>query len=119
MAEAPCPMGGSTAHHLHTVHGAGPNLGENVRRAWIVDFTVGSRTARTVEAAHLVHSGWAHELEPERDALRRAVADGPRLSAGAVAHAADFSWHRTADGLLATYRDAVADRVSLPMAVNL
>lgn len=51
VAEAPCPMGGATAHDLHTVHGAGPNLGENVRRAWIVDFTVGSLAARTVEAA--------------------------------------------------------------------
>ena len=48
----------------------------------------------------------------------RAVADGPRLSAGALAHASDFSWHRTAEGLLATYRDAFADRLELPMAVN-
>lgn len=29
--------------------------------------------ARTVEASHLVRTGWAHELDPERDALRRAV----------------------------------------------
>lgn len=31
------------------------------------------------------------------------------LSAGAVAHARDFSWQRTAEQLLATYRSAVAD----------
>lgn len=55
--------------------------------------------------------GWAA-------ALRRAVEDRPRLSRGALAHAAGFSWHRTAEGLLATYRDALADRVELPMAVN-
>ncbi len=55
--------------------------------------------------------GWA-------DALRRAVADRSRLSAGALTHAAEFSWRRTADGLLTTYRDALADRVALPMAVN-
>jgi len=36
---------------------------------------------------------------------------------GAVAHAAGFSWDRTADGLLRTYRDAVADRTLLPLAV--
>ncbi len=30
------------------------------------------------------------------------------LSSGAVAHARDFSWDRTASGLLAVYRDAVA-----------
>ncbi|WP_158548569.1 phytanoyl-CoA dioxygenase family protein [Blastococcus sp. TF02A-26] len=51
VSEAPCPLGGATAHDLHMVHGAGPNLGENVRRAWIIDFTVGSLAARTVEAA--------------------------------------------------------------------
>ena len=51
-------------------------------------------------------------------ALTRALAERPRLSAGAVAHAGGFSWSRTADGLLATYRDALADRVALPMAVG-
>ncbi len=41
-----------------------------------------------------------HDLiaEPRR---RRA------LAAGAAAHAAGFSWQRTADGLLAVYRDAL------------
>jgi len=50
-------------------------------------------------------------------ALTRAVAEGRRLSPGAVAHAARFSWERTADGLLRTYRDALADRVSAPLAI--
>jgi D-inositol-3-phosphate glycosyltransferase len=35
------------------------------------------------------------------------------LSAGAVAHAADFSWDRTAEGLLRVYRDAVTEHRSL------
>ncbi len=34
----------------------------------------------------------------------------------ADAHAAGFSWSRTADGLLRTYRGAIADRVALPLA---
>ncbi len=53
--------------------------------------------------------GWAA-------ALRRAVQHRPSLSPGAVAHASAFSWERTADGLLATYRDALADRTALPLA---
>ncbi len=51
-----------------------------------------------------------HEPEQWASAVRRALADRDRLSRGAVAHAAQFSWGRTADGLLATYRDALADR---------
>jgi D-inositol-3-phosphate glycosyltransferase len=43
-------------------------------------------------------------------AIRRAITDRPRLAAGAVEHAARFSWAATADGLLSTYRDAIADR---------
>jgi D-inositol-3-phosphate glycosyltransferase len=35
------------------------------------------------------------------------------LSAGAVAHAADFSWDRTAEGLLRVYREAVTDHRAL------
>ena len=42
-------------------------------------------------------------------ALRRALQQRPALSRGAVAHAADFSWAGTAEGLLRTYRDAMAD----------
>jgi D-inositol-3-phosphate glycosyltransferase len=60
-----------------------------------------------------------HGADAWAAALRRALADRPRLSAGAVAHAARFSWERTADGLLAVYRDALLDRVAeLPLAVG-
>jgi len=52
---------------------------------------------------------WAVALE---HALRRRVA----LSSGALVHAADFSWSATAEGLLATYRDALADRDAAPLA---
>jgi D-inositol-3-phosphate glycosyltransferase len=57
-----------------------------------------------------------HGADAWASALTRAVADRRRLSAGALAHAAAFSWSRTADGLLATYRDAVV--VPLPLAVG-
>jgi D-inositol-3-phosphate glycosyltransferase len=36
-----------------------------------------------------------------------------KLSAGAVRHAADFSWDRTAEGLLRVYREAVAEHREL------
>ncbi len=49
---------------------------------------------------------WAH-------ALTRGLRDRERLSVGAVAHAGQFSWSRTADGLLATYRDALAARTEI------
>jgi D-inositol-3-phosphate glycosyltransferase len=58
-----------------------------------------------------------HGADEWAGALTRAVAERRRLSPGAVAHAAGFSWGRTADGLLRTYRDALADRVALPLAV--
>ena len=58
-----------------------------------------------------------HGADAWASALTRAVAERRRLSPGAVAHAAAFSWGRTADGLLRTYRDALADRVALPLAV--
>jgi D-inositol-3-phosphate glycosyltransferase len=58
-----------------------------------------------------------HGADAWASALTRAVAERRRLSPGAVAHAAGFSWGRTADGLLRTYRDALADRVSVPLAV--
>ncbi len=51
-----------------------------------------------------------HGADAWAGALALAVADHDRLSRGAVAHAADFSWDATGDGLLATYRDALADR---------
>jgi len=49
--DQPCDLGGATAHDFHTVHGAGANLGNDVRRAWILDFGVGSRVDRAIEAA--------------------------------------------------------------------
>jgi ectoine hydroxylase-related dioxygenase (phytanoyl-CoA dioxygenase family) len=51
VSEAPCLLGGATAHDFHTVHGAGPNLGVNTRKAWILDFTTGSVLERAKEAA--------------------------------------------------------------------
>jgi D-inositol-3-phosphate glycosyltransferase len=41
--------------------------------------------------------------------LLAAPGDRARLSRGAVAHARQFSWNRTALGVLAVYRDAVAE----------
>jgi D-inositol-3-phosphate glycosyltransferase len=58
-----------------------------------------------------------HGADAWAAALSRAVAERGQLATGAVAHAAGFSWRRTADGLLHTYRDALADRVELPLAV--
>jgi D-inositol-3-phosphate glycosyltransferase len=43
-------------------------------------------------------------------ALSRAYDERARLARGALEHAAAFSWEATADGLLATYRDALDDR---------
>jgi D-inositol-3-phosphate glycosyltransferase len=59
-----------------------------------------------------------HGADAWAAALTRAIAQRPALSRGAVEHAAGFSWSRTADGLLDTYRDALADRVALPLAVG-
>ena len=48
---------------------------------------------------------WARTLrELLDDPARRAA-----LAGAARAHAQQFSWSRTADGLLSTYRDAMAD----------
>lgn len=52
--DVPCLVGGATVHDLHMVHGAGPNLGTNVRRAWILDFATAPplrRAARGVKFA--------------------------------------------------------------------
>jgi len=71
-----------------------------------------------------VRDGWSGLLVPGHDAgswaaaLTRAMTDRTRLSLGAVEHAADFSWGATAEGLLMTYRDALADRLALPLAVS-
>jgi D-inositol-3-phosphate glycosyltransferase len=52
---------------------------------------------------------WAEVL----DALLAAPRRRRLLSAGAVTHAADFSWDRTAEGLLRVYREAVTDHRAL------
>jgi len=49
-----------------------------------------------------------HDPSAWASALTRGLSLRPELSAGAVAHAAAFSWAATADGLLATYRDALS-----------
>ena len=57
-----------------------------------------------------------HGADQWASALTRALDQRDRLSRGAVAHAGGFSWAATAAGLLATYRDALDDRVQLAMA---
>ncbi|WP_250028023.1 D-inositol-3-phosphate glycosyltransferase [Paractinoplanes maris] len=52
---------------------------------------------------------WARVL----DDLLAAPALREKLSAGAVAHASDFSWDRTAEGLLRVYREAVTGHRAL------
>ena len=49
-----------------------------------------------------------HAADAWATALQRGLAARPRLSRGAVAHAAAYSWNRTAAGLLAAYRDVLA-----------
>jgi D-inositol-3-phosphate glycosyltransferase len=60
-----------------------------------------------------------HGADAWATALQCAVSRRAELSRGAVEHARRFSWEATADGLLTTYRDALADRraeVRVPMA---
>jgi D-inositol-3-phosphate glycosyltransferase len=52
---------------------------------------------------------WAQVL----DGLLRAPGFRRELSAGAVEHAAGFSWDRTAEGLLRVYREAVTEHREL------
>ena len=72
-----------------------------------------------------VHDGVSGLLVPGHDpqqwaaAITRALRERPRLSAGAVAHAQQFSWGATADSLLATYRAALAERRSERAGVRL
>ncbi len=49
-----------------------------------------------------------HSSEAWAAALRRGLAERSVLSLGALEHASQFSWRRTAEGLLAAYRDALA-----------
>jgi ectoine hydroxylase-related dioxygenase (phytanoyl-CoA dioxygenase family) len=46
--DQPCDLGGAIAHHFHTAHGAGPNLGTDIRKAWILDFTRSAPAKRMV-----------------------------------------------------------------------
>jgi D-inositol-3-phosphate glycosyltransferase len=48
-----------------------------------------------------------HSTDSWAAGLRRGLAESSLLSAGALEHAEAFSWSRTADGLLAAYRDAL------------
>jgi D-inositol-3-phosphate glycosyltransferase len=59
-----------------------------------------------------------HSSDAWAAALHRAVVRRSDLARGAVAHAGQFSWAATGDGLLETYRDALADRraAALPLA---
>ena len=57
-----------------------------------------------------------HDAEAWAVALRRALQTRRALSLGAVEHAAQFSWTSTATGLLATYREALRDRLPVQLA---
>src|SRR5207249_456860 len=48
-----------------------------------------------------------HGIDAWAGALAAGLRERELLSVGAVAHAHEFSWARTADGLLAAYRDAL------------
>jgi D-inositol-3-phosphate glycosyltransferase len=66
-------------------------------------------TAVAHDASGLLVAG--HDPADYASALRRLIREPDlrtRLSAGAVRHAAAFSWDRTAEGLLAVYTDALA-----------
>ena len=49
--DVPCKVGGATMHDFFTVHGAGANVGEQVRRAWVIDFHTGSPARLAVRRA--------------------------------------------------------------------
>jgi D-inositol-3-phosphate glycosyltransferase len=72
---------------------------------------VATRVGGLVTTVRDGHSGLlvdGHATEAWAAALRRALDRRTSLSAGAVAHAAHYSWARTADGLLAAYREVLA-----------
>ncbi|MBK5307591.1 MAG: D-inositol-3-phosphate glycosyltransferase [Frankiaceae bacterium] len=74
----------------------------------------GLRTAVRDGVSGLLVPG--HDAGEWAAALTKAVEMRAVLGEGAVAHAAQFSWSTTAAGLLATYRDALADRSGLLVA---
>jgi D-inositol-3-phosphate glycosyltransferase len=54
-----------------------------------------------------------HGTDAWAAAMRRALQERPLLGLGAVEHATEFSWDRTADGLLAAYREVVVPATRL------
>jgi D-inositol-3-phosphate glycosyltransferase len=74
----------------------------------------GLRTAVRHGVSGLLVPG--HDPGQWSSALTKAVELRDVLTPGALAHAAQFSWAATADGLLTTYRDALADRSGLLVA---
>jgi D-inositol-3-phosphate glycosyltransferase len=74
----------------------------------------GLRTAVRDGVSGLLVAG--HDPADWSSALTKAVELRAALRPGALAHAAQFSWSATADGLLATYREALADRSGLLLA---
>jgi D-inositol-3-phosphate glycosyltransferase len=64
-------------------------------------------TVRDGVSGVLVDGHEPHRWAAVLDDLVRSPRRLAQLSVGAVAHAREFSWQRTADGLLAVYRDAV------------
>lgn len=74
----------------------------------------GLRTAVRDRLSGLLVPG--HDPSDWAAALIRAVQLRAVLSPAAVRHAAQFSWAASADGLLATYRDALAERSGLQIA---
>ncbi|MDX6197013.1 MAG: D-inositol-3-phosphate glycosyltransferase [Actinomycetota bacterium] len=74
----------------------------------------GLRTAVRHGVSGLLVPG--HDPGAWSSALTKAVELRDVLAPGALTHAAQFSWSTTADGLLATYRDALADRSGLLVA---
>jgi D-inositol-3-phosphate glycosyltransferase len=74
----------------------------------------GLRTAVRDGVSGLLVAG--HDPADWSSALTKAVELRAALRQGALAHAAQFSWSATADGLLATYREALADRSGLLLA---
>jgi D-inositol-3-phosphate glycosyltransferase len=57
-----------------------------------------------------------HGTDAWAAALRAGIARRTDLAVGAVAHAGEFSWSRTADGLLTAYRDVLVEPAQLAAA---
>jgi D-inositol-3-phosphate glycosyltransferase len=77
--------------------------GTPVVAAWVGGLPVAVADGRS---GLLVHG---HRAEEWADALTVAIGRRDELGAGAVAHAREFSWDRTANALLATYTGAATE----------